>query len=165
MTKDKWLIRSLTTADQPMLWNMLMYAAHETSTDAVKTNAELAQYVQDWGRFGDLGVVAEKKQQALGAAWLRLWSEGDCGYGYIDDETPELAIAVAPDYRGQGVGTELLEQVLVSASSKFSAICLSVRSENPALHLYKRMGFVQVDGTEIADRAGSSSFTMLRNLE
>jgi ribosomal-protein-alanine N-acetyltransferase len=44
----------------------------------------------------------------IGAAWLRLWSKDEQGYGFVDVHTPELSMAVRPEFRGQGIGTLLL---------------------------------------------------------
>ncbi len=161
---NKYTVRPLTQSDKPTLWKMLMYAAHESSVAAVKTNPDLRRYVRVWGRDGDIGVVAEIEGVPVGAAWLRLWAEDDAGYGYIDEKTPELAIALIPEARGQGIGTALLEQILAMARSHFSAVCLSTRSDNPALRLYERFEFVRVAGTEVTNRTGTVSFTMLRKL-
>ena len=160
-----YTVRLLTDEDEPTLSIMLMHAAHESSVAAVKTNLDLSRYVVGWGRYGDVGVVAEIEGAAVGAAWLRLWSEGDHGYGYLDDQTPELAIAVVPEARGRGIGTALLNQLLAIAQSQLSTICLSIRADNPALRLYERLGFVRVAGTEVTNRAGSVSFTMLCKLD
>ena len=141
-----------------------MHAAHEPSIPAVQENPDLARYVSGWGRRGDLGVVALQGDCAVGAAWLRLWSEGDRGYGYVANEIPELAIAVIPSLRGQEMGTALLNQLLQAAKSQFSAISLSTRADNPAVRLYQRMGFLPVPGSEIINREGGQSFNMLLHL-
>lgn len=62
------------------------------------------------------------------------------GYGYVDDDTPELSIAVLPEYRSQGVGTQLLTHLFTSAYGQ-SSISLSVSADNSALRLYERFGF------------------------
>lgn len=157
----EYSIRSLELKDESMLLAMLMHAAHEFSVATVKANPDLMRYVRDWGRYGDVGIIAEVDGKVIGAAWLRLWSKGDRGYGYLNDQTPELAIALVPEYRGQGIGTALLKQLLAITQPKFSAICLSIRADNPALRLYERLGFVPVAGTEVTNRTGSTSFTML----
>ncbi len=138
-----------------------MYAAHESSLVAVKTNTDSARYVTGWGKKGDVGVIAEQDTVAVGAAWVRLWSEDNRGYGYITDDIPELAIAVSPKIRGRGVGTALLNKILELAQPEFSAICLSTQTENPALRLYRRIGFVRVEGSEVINRTGDCSLTML----
>lgn len=154
-------IRPVSIEDVDTLWIMLMYAAHESSLRAVKTNPNSARYVAGWRRKGDLGVIAEQDAVAVGAAWVRLWSEDDRGYGYISDDIPELAIAVASEVRGKGIGTALLARILEIARPEFSAVCLSTRTDNPVLRLYERTGFVPVEGSEVMNRTGGSSLTML----
>ena len=161
---NRFTVRTAALADEPVLWTMLMHAAHETSLDVVTSNPELARYVSDWGRDGDVGVVAEQENLAVGAAWLRLWPQDSRGYGYVADEVPELAIAVVSESRGQGIGTALLSRLIQLATPQFSAISLSIRSDNPALRLYERLGFVAVPGSEVVNRTGGRSFNMLRKL-
>lgn len=80
----------------------------------------------------------------------------------IDDNvTPELAVAVVPECRGRGIGTKLLVQLVETAEDLFSAVCLSVRADNPAVRLYQRIGFVRVEGSEVINREGGVSFSMV----
>ena len=107
---------------------------------------EIAKYVRAWGRDGDLGFVAVDVQsgEPIGAAWLRLLKGDERGYGYVDDETPELGMAVLPAYRGRGVGSGLLARLLESAEAVYGSVCLSVSADNPAARLYERAGFERV---------------------
>lgn len=154
-------LRALTATDRRVLWVMLMHAAHESSVAAVKANPDLARYASDWHRAGDMGTVAEVGDLPVGAAWLRVWSKEDKGYGYLADDIPELAIALLPDYRGQGIGTALLTSVLHEASKCYPAVSLSIRADNPALRLYQRFGFRPVAGTDVINRTGGRSFSMV----
>ena len=81
---------------------------------------------------------------------MRIFTSADPGYGYIDDDTPELSIAMLPEYRGQGIGTQLLTRLLSQVKSLYSTVSLSVSSDNPAWHLYDRLGF------EIVSQSGNS---------
>uniref|UniRef100_B8HKM9 GCN5-related N-acetyltransferase n=1 Tax=Cyanothece sp. (strain PCC 7425 / ATCC 29141) TaxID=395961 RepID=B8HKM9_CYAP4 len=154
-------MRALLPEDEAVVWEMLRYAAHESSLQTVQDQPALAQYAQGWGRTGDLGFVALCDQQPIGAAWLRLWREGERGFGWLADSIPELAMAVLPEYRGKGIGTELLVQVLAAAKQVYPAVSLSVREDNPAINLYQRAGFVKVAGSEVINRTGGISFKML----
>lgn len=154
-------IRALTNEDDPIVWKMLMYASHEPSLETVKKQPYLSCYAVNWGRMGDIGFVASLNEQSVGVAWLRLWSGNDTGFGYINDSIPELAMAVLPEHRGKGIGTKLLVQVLESAQSDYSAVCLNVRANNPVISLYKRVGFVKVEGSEVVNRTGGISFNMI----
>jgi ribosomal protein S18 acetylase RimI-like enzyme len=162
-------IMPLTAGDEPVLWEMLRLAAHaeDHSLADVRRDPDLARYVDGWGRGGDSGVKAVNRRSGTcaGAAWLRLWSADDHGYGYIDEHTPELSIAVAPGYQAMGIGTRLLEELIASATGAHAALSLSVRQDNdPALRLYRRLGFEQLGGSDMTNRAGSTSITMRRDL-
>ncbi len=121
---------------------------------SVLARPELAHYVSGWPRPGDLGVVAEDGQP-VGAAWLRLLPEHDRGYGFVDAETPQLSISVVPTHRGRGIGSRLLEALIVSArAQRHEALSLSVEPDNPARRLYERCGFQLVGAVD-------SSLTMM----
>jgi ribosomal protein S18 acetylase RimI-like enzyme len=160
-----YTIRNLTDQDDRILWEMLQYAAHESSLEAVQQQSCLRRYVENWGRAGDTGCTATVNDRAIAAAWLRLWGEDDRGFGFVQVGIPELAIAVAPDYQGQGIGTQLLSRILEQAKEQFSAISLSVRADNRAARLYERMGFVELPKTAIENRTGGSSYTMIYKFE
>ncbi|MEH2052941.1 GNAT family N-acetyltransferase [Nostoc sp.] len=127
-----------------------------------KNNPDLAKYVKNWGCKDDSGFVAilESSNQAVGAAWLRLLTGENKGYGYVDDRTPELAIAILPQYRNQGIGTQLLIHLLAAANKYYPSVSLSTRATNPAFGLYKRCGFEVVPGSGIINRVGGISLKM-----
>ena len=83
----------------------------------------------------------------------------------MSDDIPELGLAVSPDYRGSGIGTQLLAQVLEMARGKFPAVSSIVRSDNFAIRLCTRSGFVKVAGNDHPNRANSTSFKILHRFE
>src|SRR5262249_21176694 len=124
--RPTYTIRPATPADEPILWDMLFYAASmaedgATSSAAAKTHPYLAEFVAGWGRPGDLGVIAidSADDQALGAAWLRQLSGPEKHYAAVAEGVPELAIAVAPAAIGQGIGGALLGALLNLARSQY----------------------------------------------
>ena len=110
----------------------------------------IARYSVNWGMRGDEGLFAVEKGSGsdLGAAWFRLWQPGDTGFGFVDFDTSELSIAVRPAFRGRGIGSLLLKELLASADSRHAAVSLSVSNRNPAMRLYKRFGFQSLSATE-----------------
>ena len=160
-----YTIRPLTVEDEPIIWEMLRYASHESSVKSVRQQPALARYASGWGRVGDLGCIAEQDTVPIGMAWLRLWQGEDKGFGYIDNRIPELAIAVLPDYRGQGIGSRLLRQILAMAQNRFPAASLSVLADNPVVRLYELSGFIKVPGSEIFNRTSTVSFSMVREFK
>lgn len=165
-----YTLRPVTASDEAFLWQMLFYAAHmheeagKTVQDAVH-NVDLAKYVTQWGRPGDLGFIADDSATgaAVGAVWLRLYVGDDKAYSPTADDVPELAMAVLPTHTGQGVGTRLLQQLIGAARPHYPAIALNVRADNPALRLYQRMGFVVV--SEMVNRVGGVSYDMRLSFE
>jgi ribosomal protein S18 acetylase RimI-like enzyme len=159
-------VRQATREDEAFLQWMLYYASHMDQEgrdpSAVLDNRAVAKYVVGWGRSGDLGVLAvdPTSGRAVGAAWLRLFSSDDPGFGYLDESTPELAIAVLPGLVGGGIGTRLLERLLALARARYAVVSLSVRESNPAVRLYERFGFKKVVDGEVGNRAGGISITM-----
>ena len=105
-----------------------------------------ARYIEGWGRPGDAAVIALDEGFPVGAAWYRLFKENAPGYGFVDEQTPELSIAVVPSKRGYGFGGELMDALLARARADgFAAISLSVAKDSPAVGLYERYGFEKVD--------------------
>jgi GNAT superfamily N-acetyltransferase len=107
------------------------------------------RYVQNWGRPGDAGVIALQGPHPAGAAWYRLFSERQPGFGFVDEQTPELTIAVVPNRRRHGTGKELLTALLERARSDgYDAISLSAAKEQ--VPYYERFGFRSVTETPYA---------------
>jgi ribosomal protein S18 acetylase RimI-like enzyme len=161
------VVRKAEAGDEEFLWRMLLEAAHAgdevDGVDALRQVPELARYVEGWGKPSDLGVVATNGDgEPVGAAWVRMLVGEDAAYGYVDDTTPELAIAVDPQRTGDGIGSQLLKRLLLDAERMFPAVSLSVRADNPARRLYERFGFQPVADRERTNRVGGTSLTMVR---
>lgn len=143
---------------------MLYEASHSGDEDVtvadMKATPSLASYVEGWGRPGDIGIVAEAAGEPVGAVWVRLMR----GYGFIAEGIPELAIAVKHGSEGRGLGTQLLEAIVVQCAGIHAHISLSVREDNPAVALYHRQGFREVKERRVVNRAGGVSLTLLRSL-
>jgi GNAT superfamily N-acetyltransferase len=112
-----------------------------------RADPTFAQYTGGWGRAGDGGFVAEEDGRVVGLVWWRLFRSDDAGYGFVDEQTPELGIALWPGERGRGIGRLLLR----AATAQHPRLSLSVEDGNGARALYESEGFVAVgrsgDGT------------------
>jgi ribosomal protein S18 acetylase RimI-like enzyme len=150
----EYQIRPLTPADQSCLWEMLYQSLYVPEGEQffdrhILQHPEIARYVKQWGREHDVGFVAlDQRGQPIGAIWMRLFTRAERGYGYIDDQTPEIGMAVLPKYRGRGIGTALLSHLILAAEGTYENISLSVAAENPARSLYERQGFTVFEQTE-----------------
>jgi GNAT superfamily N-acetyltransferase len=104
---------------------------------SVLRDPRVARYVDGWGAPGDRGLIARVDGVEVGAAWVRYFTAGEPGYGFVDERTPELSVAVLAAYRGKGIGTQLVELLVEGVPS----ISLSCDPANPAWRLYLRLGF------------------------
>jgi ribosomal protein S18 acetylase RimI-like enzyme len=86
----------------------------------------LYHYIKDFGRKHDLALVAENEGELVGAIWIRLFSEAQKGYGFVDADTPELSMEIDPDFRNQGIGSQLLLEMLEKINNlNFKQVSLS----------------------------------------
>ena len=158
-------LRPLEPTDRPFLEEMLFEAffwnhawPRPTLAD-FREEPEFMKLLAGWGRPGDRGVLAEERRLPIGAAWFRRWTPELHSYGFVDADTPELGIAVAPAHRARGVGRGLLRALVeVARRDGHRALSLSVAPANHARALYESEGFRKVGES-------GTSWTLLRRLD
>ncbi|MEG0385007.1 MAG: GNAT family N-acetyltransferase [Solibacillus sp.] len=140
-------IRNLEKKDIPFLRDMVYESAfvpegQKPFPRTILDDPSVSKYVERWGkRNGDIGLIAENDEQAIGAIWLRQFDKVQKGYG--DDETPEIGIAILQDFRGKGIGNALMHALEAEAKNYgYQKLCLSVDPRNPACRLYEQRGYV-----------------------
>jgi GNAT superfamily N-acetyltransferase len=139
------VLRPVDRQDTRFLRDMLRHAYHWRIAE--DPDRPLFRYVQNWGRAGDAGVIAFAGPHPYGAAWFRLFPASAQGFGFVDEQTPELTIAVVPSHRGHGSGGELLEALLERARTDgFSRVSLS--AEPGQTGFYERHGFRELGRDE-----------------
>jgi GNAT superfamily N-acetyltransferase len=138
------VIRRGDKLDVPFLRSLLGFA-YNWHIAAFDTEVSLSRYVDAWGREGDAALVATESGHAVGAAWFRLFRETLHGYGFIDEQTPELTAVVIPTRQGQGIGQQLVTALLERARADgHAAVSVSVRRGHHDDELYRELGFEQV---------------------
>ena len=107
---------------------------------------ELRVYIDDFGsRKGDHCLVADCNGKVVGAVWTRIMDD----YGHVDDDTPSLAISLYEEYRGKGIGTQIMAKMLgLLKKQGFKRASLAVLKANYAVKIYERVGFQTVDENE-----------------
>lgn len=140
----EYTIRKMTVLEYPLLSDFLYEAIF--IPDGIKppprniiASPELQIYVERFGALkDDFALVAEIEGKVVGAVWVRIMND----YGHIDDETPSLAISLYQKYRGQGIGTAMMKEMLALLKSHgYSRVSLSVQKANYAAKLYLKVGF------------------------
>jgi ribosomal protein S18 acetylase RimI-like enzyme len=156
-TKTTPNIRKLEAPTYPFLEDFLFEAIYipEGSPPLDKSiifQPELYNYVKDFGQENDLGFIIESDNKPVGAIWTRLFSDEQKGYGFVDNETPELSMAINANFRNQGFGRQLLEKMFLKLQeSGYKKVSLSVDRRNFAYQLYQKVGFQehQIEGNTV----------------
>lgn len=144
-------IRPLKQEEIPLLEEFLYQAIFippglEPLSRSILKEPDLEMYIKDFGKQpDDWALVAEVDDRLVGAVWIRIMKD----YGYFDDQTPSLSISFLPDFRGQGLGQQLMTAMLDLLKAKdYPSVSLSVSRDNPSVRFYQRLGFVTVEERE-----------------
>ena len=154
----------LRSSEHFIVKELLYYAARlDERAETLDDHPSLEQYHRNYGNYnGDIGVYAIVDHKVVGGAWVRMLLNG---FGHVDNATPELMLAVLPEYRDQGLGTQLMQQLFTEAEKIYSQLSLSVQKGSPAIRLCERLGFERVEGSEHSGIRGIDSFVMVKKLE
>ena len=145
---DNVIIRKLCTEEAGLLKDFLYEAIFipegvEPPPRDIVEQPELRIYYEYFGRgAADHCLVAEADGHVVGAVWTRIMDD----YGHVDDETPSFAISLIPEYRGKGIGTRLMRNMLnLLKEQGFKQASLAVQKANYAVRMYKKVGFEIID--------------------
>ena len=154
------MIREMTADECPLLEDFLYEAIFipkgaEKPPREIIGQDELQVYIKDFGKQkDDHCLAAECDGRIVGACWVRIMND----YGHIDDDTPSFAISLYEEYRGRGIGTELMRSMLELLRTKgYKRASLAVQKDNYAVKMYKKVGFEIVGENE-------QEYIMLREL-
>lgn len=140
----EYTIREMTVPEYSLLNDFLYEAifvpdSMEAPPKNIIASPQLQIYVDRFGSLkDDFALAAEVEKKIVGAVWVRIMND----YGHIDDETPSLAISLYKEYRGQGIGTHMmLEMLSLLKTHGYKRVSLSVQKANYAAEIYRKIGF------------------------
>lgn len=150
MTVPPARLRPATPADEPLLFEI--YAAsradelaqvpwNDEQRRAFLTHQHLAQVASYRATFPDARYLVI--ELADGRPIGRLYRVRQAGEIHLID------LALLPEWRGRGVGTALLRDLLAEADGDGLDVSLYVELHNPAWRLYERLGFVEVERGDV----------------
>ena len=143
-TMTNYTIRPLKNNELSLLEDFLYYAIFvPEGVDAppreIINLPELQIYIRDFGtQPHDHCLVAELDGAVVGAVWVRDMPD----YGHVASGVPSFAISLRPEYRGQGIGTKLMQAMLDHLRQLgYAKASLSVQKANYAARMYTKLGF------------------------
>ena len=156
-----YIIRELLEKEYSLLEDFLYEAIFvpegaSAPPKSIVKQPELQVYVTDFGKKkDDICLAAEVGKKVVGAVWVRIMND----YGHVDGATPSFAISLYQEYRGMGIGTALMKEMLsVLKQRGYQKASLSVQKANYAVNMYEKVGF------EIADE-NEEEYIMVCDLE
>ena len=152
-------IRTISEGEESLLQDFLYQAVFvpegvPAPPKSIISQPELQIYITCFGTKKDvIGGVAEVNKKAVGAVWVRIMND----YGHIDNATPSIAVSLYKDYRGYGIGTALMKEMLrILKDRGYKQVSLSVQKANYAVNMYQKTGF------EIVDEKGEEYIMLCR---
>ena len=164
MKKHK--IRNGTSDDIAFLKEMLYEAVfwsqeqERISLEELFKVPEISKILEYWNkREGDFSLIAiDEGNKPIGAVWYRYWTEENHSFGFVNSDIPEVGISVVKNYRGKGIGTELMKVMMDYAKvNGVKQLSLSVDPRNYALRFYEKLGYTKVSES-------GTSWTMVKEL-
>lgn len=146
----EYKIRQMYPNEYPYLKEFLYEAIFQKNMEnllpkEIINKPDLKIYIENFGQKHDHCLCAEANGEIIGVVWTRIIP----GYGNIGDKTPEFAISLYKEYRGKGIGTKMMQEMLSLLKSKgYKKASLSVQKENYAFRMYQNLGFKIIDETE-----------------
>lgn len=144
-------IRPIRDDEIHLLSDFLYQAIFRRAEDAplprsIIEQPEIEVFISDYGKKDDNCLVTVAENKIVGAVWTRILSGPVKGFGNIDDRTPEFAVSLFEEYRGRGIGTHLMREMLVLLKEKgYRQASLAVQKDNYAVKMYKSVGFAIAD--------------------
>ena len=139
-----YIIRAIKETEYPLLEDFLYEAIFipegvEPPSKSIVNAPELQVYIENFGaQVHDKALIAEIDNKVIGAVWVRIMND----YGHIDSKTPSFAISLYKEYRGHGIGTELMEEMLaILKRYGYQRASLAVQKANYAVKMYLSVGF------------------------
>lgn len=144
-------IRKISEEEYSLLEDFLYEAIYVPDgmtppSKSIISQPELQIYITDFGKKkDDICLVAEIEKKVIGAVWVRIMND----YGHIDNDTPSFAISLYKDFRGLGIGSDLMKEMLSILKDKgYKQASLSVQKANYAVKMYKKAGFEVINENE-----------------
>ena len=146
-----YIIRELKK-DETYLLNDFLYEAiflpdgTQAPPKSIINSPDLQVYISDFGNsIDDRSLVAEIGGKVIGAVWVRIMND----YGHVDENTPSFAISLYKEFRGLGIGTDLMRKMLLLLKENgYEQTSLAVQKANYAVEMYQNVGFEIVDENE-----------------
>ena len=143
--KKKYSLRPMTEADLPFLTALYASTRSQEMAQVPWSDQEKLDFLQ--GQFHAQHTFYQDNFPNSSFD-LIVVDKKEAGRLYLDEREDEfriIDIALLPEYRGAGIGRTILEDVQDQAKDVAKKVRIHVEKNNPAMSLYKRLNFTDVE--------------------
>ncbi len=134
-------LRPVTPQDRPFLSRVYASTREEELADVPFSTAEKAAFLEQQFTFQTLHYERHYVNTTFDVVLVGGVAAGRLIVGRWSDQFRVVDVALLPDFRGQGVGSQLLGSVIREADATRLPVTIYVERMNPAQRLYRRLGF------------------------
>jgi ribosomal protein S18 acetylase RimI-like enzyme len=147
--RDRISFRPETDEDSEFLYRLYASSREQEMQVVPWTDEQKEEFLR--GQFH--AQTTHYKKNYTEADYSIILLDGEpAGRLYLHQEPKDIRImdiVVAPEHRGNGIGTMLLQEILERARAAGHSVSIHVEQFNPALHLYERLGFQSIDSNGV----------------
>ncbi|MEO8373936.1 MAG: GNAT family N-acetyltransferase [Sphingomonas bacterium] len=144
-----YALRSETDDDIPFLMQLYGTTREQELASVDWTQAQKGAFIAHQFNAQRL----HYRNQISGCAFDVIEKHGEpIGRLYLQERESRLHIvdiALMPDWCGQGIGSTILTAMIETAGGRGKGVGIFVEKYNPALRLYRRLGFTEIQDTDI----------------
>lgn len=138
-------LRKITPQDESFLLSVYASTRAEEMQLVPWSDAEKAEFLQSQFQAQHTYYQQHYPQASFDVIAV---ADQQVGRLYVDRGAGELRIidiALLPEFRGQGIGSQLLQDLIAESDAAGDRITIHVEKNNPALRLYRRLGFTEIE--------------------
>jgi len=154
--KDELFIESVYRSTREEELNYTNWPEQQRSAFIMmQSMAQLAEYREKYPGLSQEIIVYKKQDAGRFYTW-----ENEAEIRLVD-------ITLLPSFRGRGIGRSLIEELIKKANAKNKKVSLHVEPQNPALRLYRRLGFIHINNNgryQYLERLPDSALSSSENL-
>lgn len=143
--------RQTTDDDRELLYRIYVSTRAEELAHVPWTEAQKEEFLRMQFQLQD----TYYRQYIAGTRFEMILLDGQpAGRLYVDRRESEIRlvdIALLPEFRGRGIGTAILGDLINESNSSGKPLTIHVEKNNPAMRLYQRLGFLKVGDVGLHD--------------
>jgi len=136
--------RSITPDDENFLYSLYASTREEELSQTTWTESEKEAFLRQQFTAQHQFYIEQFTQAKFDIVLVENEPVGRLYVDRRDDEIRLIDIALLPEYRNKGIGTSLINDLCEEAANRNKPLRIHVEKFNPALHLYKRLGFTEM---------------------